>query len=513
MKKRICKETRGPGRFLDLPCGAAKPCRHWMLPVALLLFGVLLFAAPVAATEYCGDFLTTANGTSGHVTGGLWYDYYPGFEYGYPGPITKTFTLPCTSDKVEWARLEIVTYIGNSESNYPIRAQAIFNGGSGNVTLANATSNSSYTWGYKSVNWDPDNNKANRVSSDLVSWYDVTDNINSRNVTAYVSNAKLDGTQPFDGRVKSITLIVAYDDNTTGKEYYYWVNQGHDVCTYLSDPDEHIGITTFSTSDVPLIGLANLSALYISSYNGNYTFNGQNSDLYDRNQLTWSNPKQGSYWGSTSWNVTDKLTQGSNSDLKYTRNGTHSGQYSGYYKLPLALLTVENRKFTYDFSDSNTYGTAGTTLKAYKGNVSAQPPTATDVPTTEITSYSNIKSNNDVYESTTVDTGYAAHRFEFTINQSASDVENFTATWVGKGSGGVLSKGEKFYIWNCSSSGYEQLGSFSTDAKTTLSGTKTTGLSSYIDDNGKVILLVVQNKNGGSTIETDYVKLEVVRKL
>ncbi|MDI3506542.1 MAG: hypothetical protein PWQ69_522 [Methanomicrobiaceae archaeon] len=508
MTKRICKETREPGRFLDLPCGAAKPCRHWMLPVALLLFSVLLFAAPAAATEYCGDFLTTANGTSGHMTGGLWYDYYPGFAYGYPGPITKTFTLPCTADKVEWARLEVVTYIGSSTSNKPIVAHTVFNGGSGNVTLANATSNSTYSWGYKSVNWDPDNNKANRVSSDLVSWYDVTDNIDSQTVTAYVSNAKPDGTQPDDGRVKSITLIVAYDDNTTGKEYYYWVNQGHDVSAYTSDP-EHIGSTTFSTSSVPIVGLANLSALYISSYNGNYTFNGQNSDLYNSNQLTWSNPKQGSYWGSTSWNVTDKLTQGSNSDLKYTRNGTHSGDYSGYYKLPLALLTVENRKFTYDFNNSNTYGTAGTTLKAYKGNVSAQPPAATNVPTTEITSYSNIATDNDVYESTTESLGYAAHRFEFTINQSAGDVEKITATWVGKGSG-TRSNGERLYIWD--STAYEELGNTTSDVKTTLSGTKTTGLSNYIDGNGKVILLVVQNKNGGSTLETDYIKLEVVRK-
>ena len=421
--------------------------------------------------------------------------------------------MPCTSDKVEWARLEVVTYIGSSTSNKPIVAHTVFNGGSGNVTLTNATSNSTYSWGYKSVNWDPDNNKANRVSSDLVSWYDVTDNIDSRNVTAYVSNAKPDGTQPDDGRVKSITLIVAYDDNTTGKEYYYWVNQGHDVCTYLSDPDEHIGSTTFSTSSVPIVGLANLSALYISSYNGNYTFNGQNSDLYNSNQLTWSNPKQGSYWGSTSWNVTDKLTQGSNSDLKYTRNGTQTGSYSGYFKIPLALLTVENRKFTYDFNNSNTYGTAGTTLKAYKGNVSAQPPAATSVPTTEITSYSNIATDNNVYEQTTVDSGYAAQRFEFTINQSASDVANFTATWVGKGSTSdeEQDNGETLYLW--SGTGYEELGNTTSDVKTTLSGTKTTGLSNYIDDNGKVILLVVQKSNVGSTLETDYVKLEVVREV
>lgn len=510
MKKKLCNEKEELSRFSDLPCGIVKPHRHLMLLVGLVLFGVLLFTTPVMATAYSGDYLVTTNGTSGHVTGGLWYDYYSGFAYGYPGPIVKTFTLPCTADKVEWARLEVVTYIGSSTSNKPIKVQTIFNGGSENVTLTNATSNATYSWGDQSVNWDPDNDKANRVSSDLVSWYDVTNNINSQTVTAYVSNAKPDGTRPDDGRIKSITLIVAYNNDSTGKEYYYWVNQGHDVCAYLSAPDEHIGSTTFSTSDVPLIGLANLSALYISSYNGNYTFNGQNSDLYNSNQLTWSNPKQGSYWGSTFWNVTDKLTQGSNSNLKYTRNRTHSGDYSGYFKIPLALLTVENRKFTYDFNNSNTYGTAGTTLTAYKGNVSAQPPTATNVPTTEITSYSNIATDNDAYEQTTVDSGYAAHRFEFTINQSASDVANITATWIGKGSG-ARTNGEELYIWN--GTGYESLDNTTSDSETILSGTKTTGLGNYIDGNGKVILLVVQNKNGGSTLETDYVKLEVVRKL
>jgi len=89
-------------------------------------------------------------------------------------------------------------------------------------------------------------------------------------------------------------------------------------------------------------------------------------------------------------------------------------------------------------------------------------------------------------------------------------VANFTATWVGKGSG-TRSNGEKLFIWD--STAYEELDNITRDVKTTLSGTKTTGLSNYIDDNGKVILLVVQNKNGGSTIETDYVKLEVVRKV
>jgi len=68
-----------------------------VLPVSPLLFGVLLFAAPAAATEYCGDFLTTANSTSGQVTGDLRYDYHPGFDSGYPGQIPDHTTATSRS--------------------------------------------------------------------------------------------------------------------------------------------------------------------------------------------------------------------------------------------------------------------------------------------------------------------------------------------------------------------------------------------------------------------------------
>ena len=221
---------------------------------------------------------------------------------------------------------------------------------------------------------------------------------------------------------------------------------------------------------------------------------------YDSNRRRGAT-KQGSYWGSTFWNVTDSRRRAPPGPEIHEK-WTHSGQYPGYTS---CLRSDGGERSSPIFSNSNTYGTAGTTLTAYKGNVSAQPPTATNVPTTEITSYSNIATDNGVYESTTESVGYAAHRFEFTINQSASDVENITATWVGRGSG-TRSNGEKLYIWN--GTAYEFLAEETTNDRSTLSGTKTTGPSNnYIDGNGKVILLVVQNKNGGSTLETDYVKL------
>ncbi len=469
-------------------------------------------SVPVAATLYSGDFLTAGNGTSGNVTGGVWYDYYAGMEYGFPGPITKTFTLPTSNtSNIRWARLEVVTYIGNSESNYPITIRTVFNGGSSNTTFNDVTSNSSYSWDWNSVNWLSNGSSyASRVSSDLVSWYDVKDYISNQTVTAYVSNFKPDGTTPFDGRIKAVILMVAYNDPSTGKEFAYYVNQGHDVCTYLSSPEYNFANTTFATSTVPLIGLANLSALYISSYNGIY-------HIDSNPNLTWSNPKQGSYFGSTYWNVTSNLTQGSNTKLYYERNQTHSGNYSGYFKLPLALLTVENRKFTYDFSNGNTYGTAGTDLKAYKGGITSIPGLTRNDPSTEITSYTNLASDNSVYELySATSSRYAAHRFNFTLGQTNTVIDKLSATWNGIGSVTSGTNGAALYIWN--ETAYELLDtSADTSEKVTLTGSRTSAINNYVDSDKKVSLLVVQKSKSGagitSTIQTDYIKLQVERKI
>lgn len=478
---------------------------YCMLSGMIVVLALLAMAAPAAADPWIGgDPLVTANGSSGMVTGDLWFDDYPGFDYAYSTPIVKNFTLPCSAANVAWARLYVDAYIGNMQNNYPLNVTVEFNGGSGYETLGSEIMNTTYTFpendGSDGTIWI--NDHCNRVTSDLLMWYDVTDNITSSNVQARVRDAQPDGSQPFDGRIKMITLLVAYNNASTGKEIRYWVNQGHDTDSYLADDNScsYTGSTTFAIPSISP-GTANLTPIYLASFNGNYTFN--------NSALSWANPQQGPYFGYQSWNVTSQVSESSDRVMTFDRNATDSGSYSGYFKIVLALLTVENRKFTYDFSDSNTYGKAGTTLKAYKGNVSAQPPSATNVPTTEITSYSNIASDNSVYESTTTGTGYAAHRFEFTINQSASDVACITATWVGKC--GARQNGEHLYIWNATASAYEDLDNCSNSVKTTLSGTKTTGLNNYIDGNRKVILLVVQNKNGGSTLETDYVKLEVIR--
>ena len=51
----------------------------------------------------------------------------------------------------------------------------------------------------------------------------------------------------------------------------------------------------------------------------------------------------GLYFGYQSWDVTNYIT-GGDSTMTFDRNSTDSGDYSGYFKIPLALLTVEEEE-------------------------------------------------------------------------------------------------------------------------------------------------------------------------
>lgn len=310
-----------------------------MLACMLVLTVVCAFAPPVSADLYLGgDPLVTANGSTGVVSGGLWFDAYPGFEYAHTNPIEYNFTLPCDPGNVTWARLYVDTYIGNMQANYPLNTTVEFDGGAGYATLGSEIMNTTYSFpmgsGDDGTVWF--SNHFNRVTSDCLVWYDVTNAISSSSVSARVQTHKPDGTQPFDGRVKMITLVVAYDDPDSGKTIHYWVNQGHDTDSYVADDEgySYIGETDFGTSGFSAVN-ANLTAIYLASYNGNYAFNG--------NTLAWSNPQQGSYFGYQSWDVTNYIT-GGDSTMTFDRNSTDSGSYSGYFKIPLALLTVEEEE-------------------------------------------------------------------------------------------------------------------------------------------------------------------------
>jgi len=305
--------------------------------VALLL---VLLPACAAADQYVGGIpLTTVE--SGVVSGGLWYNSFVGVAT--ERDVTKTFTLPSYTE-IKWARLYASVYCGHMQNNYEHRATVEFDGGNGMKTLGVEDLRVSYSFpvnGGDGPVWV--NDHCNRVTSDYLMWYDVTGAIQDGTVTAHVKTEQPEGfSGTFDGRIKIVTLVVAYDDGD-GDEVYYWVNQGHDVHSYYVEEvlgETYEGETSFSTSNLPEEDereySSDFSVVYMASNVGEFTFNSVSLE---------ANDPQGAYSGYQTWDVTDAITPGGDSALIYTRDLSATGSggnfLGAFFKIPLAMLSVK----------------------------------------------------------------------------------------------------------------------------------------------------------------------------
>jgi hypothetical protein len=296
----------------------------------LVLMAFLLTAGICTADNYVGG-IPPKTIKEGEVSGGVYFDSYYGAvgqDNNNPITIDKTFTLPEYTD-IEWAMLFTSVYCGSMQNNYQGTAKITFNG----EDMGSETLNVSFEYkadggdGYAWVN-----DHVVRVTSDYLMWYNVTDLIQEGDNTAsvYTINQTDTGIDPnFDGRIKLVTLIVAYNDGS-GKTVYYWINRGHDVDSYYSDDyleEDYIGSTAF-TAGLPsgvTIQDAHLTAVHMASNDGSYTFNG--------NSITNGTP-QGSYCGSNIWDVSTSFVPNGTNTLTYDRT-------ENFYKIVLGILTAE----------------------------------------------------------------------------------------------------------------------------------------------------------------------------
>ncbi|MDD4254371.1 MAG: DUF3344 domain-containing protein [Methanofollis sp.] len=307
---------------------------------ACLLLLLLLLPVCAAADQYVGGIpLTTVE--DGVVSGGVYVRSFVG--KANERDVSETFTLP-EYTTVKWARLYTSVYCGHMQNNYEHRATVQFDGGSGMRTLGVEDLRVPYSFpidegtGPVAVN-----DHCNRVTSDYLMWYDVTDAIRKGTVTAHVKTEQPEGFKgTFDGRIKIVTLVVAYDDGD-GDEVYYWVNQGHDVHSYYVEEylgETYEGETTFDTAVLPEDDereyAADLSIVHMASQVGEFSFNDEDLD---------ADPSQGAYSGYQTWDVTAEISPEKSSELTYTRDLSVSGSGGGYlgafFKIPLAVLTVK----------------------------------------------------------------------------------------------------------------------------------------------------------------------------
>ncbi|QYZ79958.1 DUF3344 domain-containing protein [Methanofollis formosanus] len=308
---------------------------------AAVFLTVLLLTLPacVAADQYVGGIpLTTVD--EGVVSGGVYVNSFVGT--GMDRDVSKKYTLPEYTE-IKWARLYVSVYCAHMQNNYEHRATVKFDGGSGTQTLEVEELRVPYSFpidGGSGPVWV--NEHCNRVTSDYLMWYDVTDAIKKREVVAKVKVDQPEGyTGTFDGRIKIVTLVVAYDDGDSD-EVYYWVNQGHDVHSYYVEDylgETYEGETTFATGDLPEDDereyVAELSLVHMASKVGEFTFNSESIEAPE---------PQGAYSGYHTEDVTDLVLPWSDSLFTYTRDlsvsGSGGGYLGAYFKIPLAVLSV-----------------------------------------------------------------------------------------------------------------------------------------------------------------------------
>ncbi|WP_148705478.1 PKD domain-containing protein [Methanosarcina siciliae] len=258
--------------------------------------------------------------------------------------VSQSFEIPAYID-VQWARVYVNIYSGSGSANWPLLATTTLDGdgdGSYETTLGVENMDMEYYSADGTVYWL--NNHTSRVYSDYEIEYDVTDQITSANPSVHVKIEKT-GTN-FDGRLKALTLVVAYNDGDSD-EVKYWVNHGGDWI------DSGSSSTTFATSSLT-DGFTNatLSNVALSSTDGSYTFNSVSLD--SANPISPIN-----YYENHTWSVTDAITAGSDSSFQYSPLGSS-------FKTTLATLAVEYPAGSIapsaGFSASPTFGEAPLTV-------------------------------------------------------------------------------------------------------------------------------------------------------
>ncbi|MDD5144041.1 PKD domain-containing protein [Methanoregula sp.] len=270
------------------------------------------------------DTLTTIR--NGTVSGGL----YILSQSPWDGTTaTYTYDLPASGSNITWAQVFVNDYSGSGLNNLPVRITTEFDGdGDGTFETVLGTedcdiqSESNTNSPNKQPYAYPLNDHVTKVFSDYEAWYDVTNLITSAHPKIRVTSSNIgapvgkDG--GYDGRLKAVTLVAAYNDGDTDQVKYV-VNHGNDWMTGSSSTALDAG------SFAPGWTEASITEVAHSSADATHTLNG--------NSLTPLNLGSNDYWKYNSFNVTRELKPAELNTFAFTNGGPS-------FKISLATLAV-----------------------------------------------------------------------------------------------------------------------------------------------------------------------------
>ena len=530
--------------------------------IALLSVIMVCLLAVPASADYNFEGYQIKNMTNGTVQGDVYVSN--GTHAGLANtPYITNYSVP--GGTVKWARLVVgvwggrATYTGwlNTTLSNSTHTHNL-----GNVSIDNTQSGVYGLW----------SNGTNVYGTGCGCWmvsYNCTDNVTQGTLNSVSANTGRTGGTTFDGRIYGIILTVVYENESLSK-VEYWINEGNVNLHYpvdyegtyypaLNNTVSWFNGTAYNSTEANLtVGYYTgtvdehdylfLNAPNVSDSPGNLSdanVQWNNSSAYrmyqlDNNDVADSHSdKDGvcddnsiythgfdlncfSETNDSEYSVTDIINTTANNYATFWRgrddngNGVIEGSFGQgnsegeAYMHPIMAVLRLQLEHIYDFSTG-----AGTDKWAYRDEVSINPPNTCDVPNNEFTAtqYVNISADDGTYQTDFSDNNYAAHGFNFSIDEDAGNITEINVTWNGKGwhDNGGAANGAYLYI--CNGTGYEELANNSgvgTDA--TLTGEVTSSISSYINA-GNVTVLVVQNTAGtgfsASRIETDYVRVVV----
>ncbi len=268
---------------------------------------------------------------SGTVSG----DLYMNSVSPFTATATQVFTLPAESvGNVQWARLYVNTYSGSYTSDRRGTSVVTLDSTTlGTETLdvwqGFPTGSSDPTYSVNGKFAYPVNDHVMKVMSDYEAVYDVSSLITTANPSVTVTNSPI-GSYTFDGRIKGITLVVAYNDGDSDQVKYI-VNHGND----WMGPAGQTSSSTFDASSFSS-GWADATVTSVahSSTDGTYTFNAGSptkTTLFSGTYIKWD-----------SFDVNSLLTSASNT-FGYTAAGSS-------FKICTAALTAKYTAPTAAFS-------------------------------------------------------------------------------------------------------------------------------------------------------------------
>ena len=304
--------------------------------MALSLSAVSADDSPDAISgEVSGDVDIT-NVNPGNTSGELKYD------------------IPADAKEIKSADLYVNVYSGSAQPTYGANANVTLKTVNGENLIA-----SEVLWiedGSTDGVVYPVNNHTNKCYSDYQMHYDITDSLKDLNGTAIsikVDTFKMEN-KSFDGRIKLISLILAYNDGD------------NDVINYWVDTTQRWTKTNttsvFNTKGIKNIISAELINIALSSADGSYKVNGEFlGDAENHTSGTF-------YYQYNKWDVSDKIIEGNNTEILSMNTGTST---YGSLKDVITLLKVNsspieaNVSFATEYTNTCFAGTNNTiTIKA-----------------------------------------------------------------------------------------------------------------------------------------------------